>query len=72
MFIYFEREKESAHKLREGQRESERERISSRLRTVSIEPDLGLDLTNHEIITGAMIKSWTLNQCATQAPLSII
>ena len=35
----------------EGQRERERERIPSRLRTVSAEPDAGLELTNREIVT---------------------
>ena len=32
-------------------RERGRERIPSRLHTVSTEPDVGLDLTNHEIMT---------------------
>ena len=38
---------------REGQRERERERerIPSRLCTVRAEPDLGLDPTNHKIVT---------------------
>ena len=38
-----------------GQRERERERqrIPSRLCTVSVEPDVGLELTNCEIVTGA-------------------
>ena len=44
MFIYFERE-------RERQRERGRERISGRLHAVSAEPNSGLDLTNHEIVT---------------------
>ena len=35
----------------EGQRERDRERIPSRLHTVSTEPDARLDLTNHEIVT---------------------
>ena len=46
-------------KAGEGQREMERERIPSRLQTVSEEPNAGLDvgpdagfeLTNHEITT---------------------
>ena len=33
---------------REGDTESE---VGSRLRAVSIEPDLGLELTSHEIMT---------------------
>ena len=35
----------------EGQRERERERIPSRLCTVCTEPNVGLDLMNHEIMT---------------------
>ena len=35
----------------EGQRERERERILSRLCTVSTEPNVGLDPTNHKIMT---------------------
>ena len=45
VFIYFEREIE--HASREGQRE----RIPGRLHTVSIEPNAGLQLMNHEIMT---------------------
>ena len=40
---------ESAH--RGGAREGGRERIPSRLRAVSAEPSVGLDLTNHKIMT---------------------
>ena len=36
-------------------------RIPSRLHTVSAKPDTGLDPTNHEIITGAKIKSRTFD-----------
>ena len=43
-----ERETERAG---EGQRERERERIPSRLCIVSAEPDVGLELTNCEIVT---------------------
>ena len=32
-------------------RESGRDRIPSRLCNVSAEPDVGLELTNHEIVT---------------------
>ena len=39
-----------------------RERISSRLRTVSAEPNTGPELTNREIMTWAEIESWTLNR----------
>ena len=34
-----------------AERERERERIPSRLSTVSTEPDVGLEPTNHEIMT---------------------
>ena len=46
---------------REGAKR-EGERIPSRLCTVSTELSVGLYLTNHEIMTWAKIKSWTLNQ----------
>ena len=52
MFI-FERERERQHeqgrgKEREGDEES---KAGSRLRAVSTEPDVGLELTNREIVT---------------------
>ena len=53
-----ERERETVP-AGEGQRE--RERNPSRLHAVSVEPDAGLHLTNHEIATRAEIKSGTLN-----------
>ena len=49
LFIYFQRDRE-----RERERESRggaRERIPSRLHAISAEPDAGLNLTNHEIMT---------------------
>ena len=46
-----EREREGARVLHEGgQRERKRERIPSRLHTVSGEPDVGLELTNCDIM----------------------
>ena len=42
-------------------REGGRERLQSRLHTISIEPDMGLDLTNYEVMTLAEIKSWLLH-----------
>ena len=45
IFIYFEREREGGAEM------NGRERIPSRLRTVSTEPDEGLNLTNCEIVT---------------------
>ena len=53
LFICFEIEKE---------RQREGERIPSRLHSVSAEPDMGFDFTNHEIMTWAKIKSWTLSE----------
>ena len=53
--------------------EGERERIPSRLHTVSMEPDTGLDLMNCETMTCAEIKSWMLNQLShTDAPIQIL
>ena len=38
-----------------------RQRIPSRLCAISTKPDVGLQLTSHEIMTQAETKSWTLN-----------
>ena len=38
-----------------------RQRIPSRINAVSVEPEAGLNLMNHEIKTLAEIKSWMLN-----------
>ena len=46
---------------RGGAEEKGRERFPSRLLAVSAEPDRGLDLTNHDILTRAKIKSQKLN-----------
>ena len=46
----------------EGQRERERERISSRLCIVSTEPNAGLESMNHVIMTWAKTKSQMFNQ----------
>ena len=51
MFIFFERERQNTNGEgagREGDRESEE---GSRLWAVSTEPDAGLELMNHEIMT---------------------
>ena len=56
MFIYFERERE-----RRG-RERGRERIPSKLCTVSREPDMGLNVLNHEIMARAKINEQTTQQ----------
>ena len=46
-----------------------RQRIPSRLRTVSTEPDAGLDSRNREVVTGAEIKSRRLNQLSHPSAL---
>ena len=59
LFILRERERECVSRggaEREGERERERERIPSRLCADSAEPDVGLKITNHEILTSAKIK----------------
>ena len=48
MFIYFEREREKENKQGRG-----RERIPSRPKSINTEPDTGLYLMNHEIMTWA-------------------
>ena len=47
LFIYFERDRETQE--REGQRK--RESQAGSFNTVSTEPEAGLELTNHEIMT---------------------
>ena len=49
-----------------GERERETQNPESRLRAVSTEPDVGLELTNREITTRA--KVGRLTDSATQAP----
>ena len=46
-----EKRKGGGERERERKRERERERIPSRLRAFSAEPNVGLELTNHEIMT---------------------
>ena len=53
MFIFFERQRQ--HELGRGQRERGSHRFRSRLRAVSTEPDTGLELMNHEIVTRAEV-----------------
>ena len=69
MFI-FERERD---RVRAGEEQRERDTESeadSRLRAVSTEPDAGLELMNHEIMTWAKVRRST--DWATQAPLEKI
>ena len=58
MFIYFKRVSGGGG----AEREEDRERIPSRLFSVSTQPDAALELTNHEVMTRAKTKSWTLSQ----------
>ena len=52
MFIlFFKRERRDRAQAREGQRETGRERIPSRLHTVDREPGVRLNLTDCEIMT---------------------
>ena len=53
LFIYFERDRERDREDSEQGRDRERgtQRVPSRLCTVSVEPDMGLEPTNLEIIT---------------------
>ena len=54
-------------------RERRRERIPSRLHTVSVEPDTGLDPMNCEAVTGAEISGRPLNRLSHPgAPSSVI
>ena len=73
MFLFiFEGERDRAW-AGEGQRERERHTESeagSRLWAVSTEPDAGLKLTDHEIMTWAEVGR--LTDWATQAPLKLI
>ena len=65
-----EREREGGREHgKERGRERGRERIPSRVSAVSAEPDKGLELRNHEIVTWDETKSWTLNHYDTQATL---
>ena len=51
----------------EGQREGERESQAGSALSVQSWTGTGLELTNHEIMTWAETKSWTLANRATQA-----
>ena len=48
MFIFFKRERERQNESREGTERDTRtgSKAGSRLRAISIEPDMGLELTN--------------------------
>ena len=57
LFILRKREEKEREREQGRDREKERERIPTSLHAVSAEPDMGLDLTNCEIMTGTEIKS---------------
>ena len=69
LFIYWERERERERESasRRGA-ERRRDRIPSRLHTVSTEPNVGLELTNCEIMTWVEVRCST--NWATQEPLN--
>ena len=72
MFIYlfWERERESERActwVGEGAKRKG-ERIPSRLCALSAEPDVELKPRNHEIMTWAEIKCWTLDWLSPQCP----
>ena len=50
MFTYFESKREKEHEWGGGKRPEERERIPSRLHTVSTEPNMGLKLMHLKIM----------------------
>ena len=51
LFSYLERERERERENESsGETERKRERIPSRFHTISTEPNLGLELTNREIM----------------------
>ena len=60
-YLFILREREQG-RGRERERERGRERIPSRLHTLSAEPDVGLEVTNREIVTWAESKSQMLNR----------
>ena len=67
MFIFFLRQRDRAW-TGEGQREGDTEsETGSRLWAVSTEPDVGLELTDREIMTWAEVGH--LTDWATQVPL---
>ena len=61
VYLFFEREREREREAPgEGQRDRGRERIPSRALHCQCRASVGLELTNHEIITWAKTRSWML------------
>ena len=69
MFIYLFWKKERAWAVDSRQRERE---ISKQAPTARVEPDMGLDLTNCEIMTWAESKSHMLNRLSHQGAPRIL
>ena len=69
MFIYLFGERESMCKQGRGRERWDRDTIPGRFCTVSTEPSAGLDVTNHEIMTSAEIKSDTQPTEPPRCPL---
>ena len=61
-------ERDREHKQARNRGRGWGERIRSRLHAASTEPDVGLELTNFEIVTRAEIKSPMLNQLSHPGP----
>ena len=66
IYLFSEREREGAREATRvggrAEREGKRENSKQALCAVHPEPDTGLELRNHEIVTRAEIKSRTLNR----------
>ena len=72
VYLFILRERETEHKQGRGIGRG-RERIPNGLHADSTEPDLELDLMNHEIMTWAKTKSWMFNRLSHPgAPLVYI
>ena len=69
MFIYFWERQRQSMRGREAERGDTESKAGSRLWAVSTEPDVGLELTNREIMTWAEVGRFT--EWATQAPPEI-
>ena len=66
----FLRQRDTEHEWGRGRKRGRQNLKQTRLRAVSTEPDMGLELMNHEIMTWA--KVGCLTDWAIQAPLIII
>ena len=71
MFIYLKERERASMWAQVGERERQMKRKNAKQVPLGTEPDVGLDLTNREIMTWAQIKSWMLNW-VTLAPQNFI